>query len=93
MIANIDDMVFRNAFDLGKIHQHAVIGFARRLHDIAGQGDFQHITMTMQIAALTTVFRNTMPSELQLTGNANYGIPMYLWVCRLSRHCGCCMQY
>lgn len=49
----IDKVRLGQCLDLREIHHHAVGGIARFVDDLAGQGDFDDVAVTVQMAALT----------------------------------------
>jgi hypothetical protein len=58
MIPGIDHMPFGDGLDLGKIHHHAVVGLSCGVDHAAAKGDFQRITVAVQVAALALVVRD-----------------------------------
>lgn len=60
MIPVVDQMPFCQRLDVGKIHHHAVGCIAVMTDDVAGQGDFESVTMTVKMAAMAFVIGDTV---------------------------------
>src|SRR5437899_7025369 len=103
VIPDIDQMLLGQCLDVGKIHDHAVVGAALLADHCAKQGDFERIAMTVQVAALALVVGNPVAGvEFEFAGNGQhgglyikictYGIRNNLWVCKLNFHFGLFLQ-
>jgi hypothetical protein len=55
VIPYIDQFFLRDAFDVGKIHHHALLGLPFGVDDVAGQRDFDRIAVAVQVSALAVV--------------------------------------
>ena len=70
VIPHIHHMGLGQGLDVGKIHHHAVGRVPILVDDAAGEGDFQHVAVPVQMAALTAVIGNAMAGiEFQAAGN------------------------
>lgn len=75
MILEIDQMGLGKRLDVGKIHDHPVIGLTVCLNYRADQRDEQRIAVPVQVATLAFVIRNAVAGvELQLAGNRQHGV-------------------
>lgn len=74
MIPKIDDQTPGNRLDFGEVHHHAVVRLTGGLDHLAGEGDFQRITVTVQMTALAGMVGNAMSGvELDATGDFHEG--------------------
>lgn len=62
MIPVVDQMPFCQRLDVGKIHHHTVGCIAVMADDVAGQGDFENVTMTVKMTAMAFVIGDTVAS-------------------------------
>ena len=60
MIPVVDQMPFCQRLDVGKIHHHTVGCFAVMADDVAGQGDFENVTMTVKMTAMAFMIGDTV---------------------------------
>src|SRR5471030_1173729 len=94
VVPDVDQVFLGQRLDVGKVHDHAVVGVALDGDDLAGQRDFQRVAVAVQVAALAFVVGNPVAGvEFELTCDGqHYGICKSLWVCRLSFHFGLRLQ-
>ena len=67
VIPGIDDAFFGDAFDVGKIHHHALIGSAFGGHHLAGQGDFNGVTVAVQVTVVIPTGKEEPEAGAQTT--------------------------
>ena len=70
MIPCVDQLFIGDALHIGEVHHHALFGLAFRGDDVAGQGDFDGVTVPVQVPALAGVGGDAMSGiEFQTAGN------------------------
>jgi hypothetical protein len=73
VVPDVDQVLFGQRLDVGEVHDHAVVGIAFDVDDVAGQGDFQRVAVAVQVAALALVVGNAVAGiEFQLAGNGQH---------------------
>lgn len=74
MVPRLHDEAHGDFLDLGEVHDHAIVGLAGRLDDLARQRYFESVAMAVQMATLALVVGDTVPGiEFQATGNQHGG--------------------
>lgn len=87
MIPKVDDQTPGNRLDFGEVHHHAVVWLTSGLDHLAGEGDFQRITVTVQMTALTGMVGNAVSGvEFEATGDFHEGrdnlrFAIIFWAC------------
>lgn len=74
MVPGVHHQILGDGLDVGKVHHHAVFGFAGSLYNFTFERDFDNVAMPMKVAALALVVRNAMSSiEFQAAGDLHDG--------------------
>ena len=79
MIPEVNDMLFGERFDFGKIHHHAVGGIAVLADDLATERDLQRVTMPVQMSALALVVGDAVSGiEFKAAGDEHCKNPVMI---------------
>ena len=74
VIPCVDQLFIGDALHIGKVHHHALFGLAFSRNDVAGQGDFDGVTMPVQMPALAGVVGDAVSCiEFQAAGDEHDG--------------------